>query len=65
VAVGTASDWLLHCGDALPFGGLDSPAPDSISRAGCGLHIDRIRRVEEEHAGEIEIPCSHVPLQVR
>ena len=24
VAVETAKGWLLHCGDALPFGGLDS-----------------------------------------
>jgi glyoxylase-like metal-dependent hydrolase (beta-lactamase superfamily II) len=65
VAVETSSSWLLHCGDALPFGGLDSPAPDPISRAGCGPHIDRIRWLAEERAGEIEILCSHLPLRPR
>jgi glyoxylase-like metal-dependent hydrolase (beta-lactamase superfamily II) len=65
VAVETSSGWLLHCGDALPFGGLDSPAPDPISRAGCGPHIDRIRWLAEERAGKIEILCSHLPLRPR
>jgi glyoxylase-like metal-dependent hydrolase (beta-lactamase superfamily II) len=36
VAVETSSGWLLHCGDALPFGGLKSDAPDSLAAAGCG-----------------------------
>ena len=31
VAIETADGWLFHCGDALPFGGLHSDAPDGIS----------------------------------
>jgi glyoxylase-like metal-dependent hydrolase (beta-lactamase superfamily II) len=65
VAVETPAGWLFHCGDALPFGGLDSDAPDSLASAGCGPHIDRLRRLAEEHTGEIEILSSHLPLQPR
>jgi glyoxylase-like metal-dependent hydrolase (beta-lactamase superfamily II) len=61
VAIETPDGWLVHCGDALPFGGLDSPAPDAISRLGCGPHIDRLRRLAAEQAGEIEIISSHGP----
>jgi len=64
VAVETPNGWLFHCGDALPLGGLDSPAPNSISQAACGPHIDRIRRLTRDHEGEIEVLSSHVP-QVR
>jgi glyoxylase-like metal-dependent hydrolase (beta-lactamase superfamily II) len=61
VAVQTPGAWLFHCGDALPFGGLESPAPDSISQAVCGPHIGRIRGLAEEHAGEVEVVSSHGP----
>jgi glyoxylase-like metal-dependent hydrolase (beta-lactamase superfamily II) len=61
VAVATPDGWLLHCGDALPFGALDSDAPDSMARAGCGPHIDRIRRLATELPDKIDILCSHVP----
>jgi glyoxylase-like metal-dependent hydrolase (beta-lactamase superfamily II) len=63
VAVQTAGGWMFHCGDALPFGGLESPAPDSISSLVIGPHIDRIRRLAEQHAGEIDVICSHMPPQ--
>ncbi|MGD2166036.1 MAG: MBL fold metallo-hydrolase [Anaerolineae bacterium] len=63
VAVETDEGWLFHCGDALPFGGLESPAPDGISSLGCGPHIARIRRFAEEHPDQVEVVSSHAPLQ--
>ena len=63
VAVETPPGWLFHCGDALAFGGLASEAPDSISGIVCGPHIDRIRRLAQEHGDQIEIISSHVPPQ--
>jgi glyoxylase-like metal-dependent hydrolase (beta-lactamase superfamily II) len=61
VAVETPDGWLFHCGDALPFGGLDSPAPDGISGTVCGPHIERLRRLARAHSDEIDIVSSHGP----
>ena len=63
VAVETPAGWLFHCGDALPFGGLESPAPDRISGFACGPHIQRLRRLADEERGRVEILSSHIPLQ--
>jgi glyoxylase-like metal-dependent hydrolase (beta-lactamase superfamily II) len=61
VAVEAPGGWLFHCGDALPFGGLDSPASDRISPTVCGPHIARLRQLARDHSDEIRIVSSHVP----
>jgi glyoxylase-like metal-dependent hydrolase (beta-lactamase superfamily II) len=62
VAIQVQGGWVFHCGGALPFGGLDSEAPDWISSRVIGPHAERIRRLAREHRGEIQVVNSHMPL---
>lgn len=62
VAVERPGGWLLHAGDALPFGGLDSPAPERLSRFLLGPHGPRLRTLAEDHADQIQIVSAHLPL---
>jgi glyoxylase-like metal-dependent hydrolase (beta-lactamase superfamily II) len=61
VAIRTDGGWLFHCGDALPFGGLESSAPDRISRLLIGPHTPRLRALAQEHREEIRFLPAHVP----
>lgn len=61
VAVRMDDGWVLHCGDALPFGGLESDAPDWISALVLGPHGSRIRQLAREHGDEVAIVSSHLP----
>jgi glyoxylase-like metal-dependent hydrolase (beta-lactamase superfamily II) len=60
VAIRREDGWLLHCGDALPFGGLESDAPPWISALVLGPHEGRIHRLAREHGGGVEIVSSHL-----
>jgi glyoxylase-like metal-dependent hydrolase (beta-lactamase superfamily II) len=62
VAVRTENGWVLHCGDALPFGGLESDAPPWISALVLGPHEDRIHRLAQEHGDEVDIVSAHLPV---
>ncbi len=61
VAIRTDTGWLMHCGDALPFGGLASPAPDWISRLLIGPHVPRLRALAQEHGEGILLLPAHLP----
>jgi glyoxylase-like metal-dependent hydrolase (beta-lactamase superfamily II) len=61
VAIRTDKGWLMHCGDALPFGGLASAAPDSISRLLLGPHVPRLRALAQEHGEGIVLLSAHLP----
>lgn len=63
VAIGTERDWLLHCGSASPPGGFELLTPDGIVSVTRGPHRSRLRRLASEHAGEVRIIHSHVPLK--
>jgi glyoxylase-like metal-dependent hydrolase (beta-lactamase superfamily II) len=61
VAVETEAGWLLHAGDAVPFGGPETDAPDWISRRAIGPHVPRLRALAAQH-DEVEVVGAHVPL---
>jgi glyoxylase-like metal-dependent hydrolase (beta-lactamase superfamily II) len=62
VAVETEDGWLLHAGDAVPFGGPEKETPEWINRLGIGPHTPRLRALAAEHE-ELEIVGAHVPLE--
>jgi glyoxylase-like metal-dependent hydrolase (beta-lactamase superfamily II) len=61
VAIRTDRGWLIHCGDALPFGGLASAAPDRISRLLLGPHVPRLRALARAHGEGIRFLPAHLP----
>jgi glyoxylase-like metal-dependent hydrolase (beta-lactamase superfamily II) len=63
VAIRTGPDWLLHCGSAFPPGGFASVIPVWIASAARGPHMRRLRQLTSEHAGEVRMIRSHVPLK--
>ena len=64
VAVRTDKGWLMHCGDALPFGGLASSPPEAISRLLIGPHVPRLRALALEQGERIRLLPAHIPLQM-
>lgn len=76
VAVRTAERWLLHCGDAYMFHGeIDARQPhctpglrlmqwlDQTDGAARARNRERLRQLHADHAGEVELFCSHDPRE--
>jgi glyoxylase-like metal-dependent hydrolase (beta-lactamase superfamily II) len=62
VAIKGGSKWVLHCGDALPFDGLEADPPEWITRRLIGPHVKRLKHLAQEHPDEIRLVVSHMPL---
>jgi glyoxylase-like metal-dependent hydrolase (beta-lactamase superfamily II) len=62
VAIKGDSKWVLHCGDALPFGGFETNPPEWITRRLIGPYVESLGRLAQEHQDEIRFVSSHMPL---
>jgi glyoxylase-like metal-dependent hydrolase (beta-lactamase superfamily II) len=63
VAIRGEKVWVLHCGDALPFGGVEANPPEWITRRLIGPHVSDLRRLAGQYPDEIRLISSHMPLQ--
>jgi glyoxylase-like metal-dependent hydrolase (beta-lactamase superfamily II) len=79
VVIRTPDGWLMHCGDAYVYhGGVDPEHPYYPPKYRLALqimglftkafrvfelHAPRLRALLREHGGEVEIFCSHDPLE--
>ncbi len=61
VAVETLSGWVLHCGDALPYGGPVNVPPEWFSSLLIGDHGPRLRALAAEHGDEVLLLSAHLP----
>jgi glyoxylase-like metal-dependent hydrolase (beta-lactamase superfamily II) len=61
VAVETLSGWVLHCGDALPYGGPVNVPPEWFSSLLIGDHGPRLRALAREHGDEVLLLSAHLP----
>jgi glyoxylase-like metal-dependent hydrolase (beta-lactamase superfamily II) len=59
VAVGDGSQWILHCGDAVALGALQT-RPSSIAALPLGPHFPRLRELSENRAKTVLLMPAHV-----
>jgi glyoxylase-like metal-dependent hydrolase (beta-lactamase superfamily II) len=81
VAINTQDGWLMHCGDAYVYhGDVDPDGPHYPPRyrltltimgffshafQNLGIHSRKLRKLIREHGDEVQIFCSHDPLEFR
>ena len=61
VAIKREQEWVLHAGDAVPFGMKVDDVPDWISGLAIGPHVPRIRAFMRSHP-EVQVIGSHMSL---